>query len=309
MPSYFYHLKFELYPTQSPTRAEHRWGKEQSDVWLPPPGTSLFDDLPSHISSSGRTAGILQGQDTLQTNLKLVLNPPHAVIDCGVPSAPRSEPAAVKEVFPERQWLERSDNYPPPSFTAALHPKTAVNDWRFGLVRVESVDPAQAPSIMPGETSRTGAATGGVAAPTLGPSFGGAGTATKAEFKRLQAKNTELGWGVVHFYREGDEAKSPNTDAHEIMEVGELPSEKEDHTTLCIPAVPAYMTPSDFLGFIGERWHDDVTHCRLVTTSKMNRYLALLKFRDGNRAKKWRREFDGKVFNSMGVSRMSAGCL
>ncbi|TWU73111.1 hypothetical protein ED733_004943 [Metarhizium rileyi] len=31
----------------------------------------------------------------------------------------------------------------------------------------------------------------------------------------------------------------------------------------------------------------------------MNRYLALLKFRDSRVAKKWKREFDGKVFNSM----------
>ncbi|KAG8426022.1 hypothetical protein J3459_008525 [Metarhizium acridum] len=34
-------------------------------------------------------------------------------------------------------------------------------------------------------------------------------------------------------------------------------------------------------------------------TSSMNRYLVLLKFRDSRFAKKWKREFDGKVFNSV----------
>ncbi|XP_044716266.1 BRCA1-associated protein 2 domain-containing protein [Hirsutella rhossiliensis] len=149
---------------------------------------------------------------------------------------------------------------------------------------------------MPGETSKAGPS----AAPTLGPSFGGAGTATKAKFLPRETKNTELGWGVVHFYRDGQE--SPLLDAPQPGEDG---PEREDTSTadacstLCIPAVPAYMTPGDFMGFLGDRWTGDISHCRMVMTSSMNRYLVLLKFRDGGRAKHWRREFDGKVFNSM----------
>jgi BRCA1-associated protein len=37
-------------------------------------------------------------------------------------------------------------------------------------------------------------------------------------------------------------------------------------------------------------------------TGRMNRYLVLMKFRDGNTARRWRKEWDGKVFNSMEVS-------
>jgi hypothetical protein len=33
----------------------------------------------------------------------------------------------------------------------------------------------------------------------------------------------------------------------------------------------------------------------------MNRYLVLMKFRDGEVARRWRKEWDGKVFNSMEV--------
>lgn len=232
-----------------------------------------------------------------------------SLIDCGTPRSPQPGSIDKSEVVSERQWLERTKSYPPPPSTAALSPGTAVNDWRFGRISVQSVDPAAAGDVMPGEppTSRAGRS----AAPDLGPSFGGAGTATRAEFLSIETKNTELGWGVVHFYREGEETTSLNTGAEANGDTGgdtgtdpssSLSASADDYSTLCIPAVPAYMSPSDFLGFIGERWRDDVSHCRMVMTSRMNRYLALLKFRDGKRAKKWKREFDGKVFNSMEVS-------
>lgn len=148
---------------------------------------------------------------------------------------------------------------------------------------------------MAGEPSRSGPA----AAPSLGPTFGGAGTATKAKYLPLETKNTEVGWGVVHFYREAEE--SPGLNIVETQD-GEEEAKGDDCSTLCIPAVPAYMSPGDFLGFVGGKWRDDISHCRMVMTSKMNRYLVLLKFREGKRASAWRQEFDGKVFNAMEVS-------
>lgn len=152
---------------------------------------------------------------------------------------------------------------------------------------------------MAGEASRAGPS----AAPSLGPTFGGAGTATKAEILPLETKNTEVGWGVVHFYRDGDETLGMGE--AESSEDGVEESDETDYTTLCIPAVPAYMSPGDLMGFVGERWRGDISHCRMVMTSKMNRYLVLLKFRDNGRAKQWRREFDGKVFNTMEVRYLS----
>jgi BRCA1-associated protein len=152
---------------------------------------------------------------------------------------------------------------------------------------------------MAGETTRSGPS----AAPSLGPTFGGAGTATKAEFLPLETKNTELGWGVVHFYREEDETSGLIETNHQETEASG--SKDTDCTTLCIPAVPAYMSPGDLMGFVGEKWKGDISHCRMVMTSRMNRYLVLLKFRDNFRAKQWRREFDGKVFNTVEVSDQS----
>lgn len=81
--------------------------------------------------------------------------------------------------------------------------------------------------------------------------------------------------------------------------------EEEDCTTLCILAVPSYLSPSDFLGFVGEKTRDYVSHFRMIRTPRANRYMVLLKFRSGRRAKEWQKEWNGKVFNSMEVCSLS----
>lgn len=316
MPSYFYHLKFELYPTADPTTGTAASGPSRSDIWVPPPDASVFDDLPSHPRPDRRTQHTIPRSQSYQGNARAI---PLAntsageasgssssalasagVIDCG---APRQDPTTNNdrriEIVSERQWLERTKSFPPPSSSAAIRPDTAAQDWRFGRVSIETLDLRRGTGS---ESMSSDARAGPSAAPTLGPAFGGAGTATRAEFLRLETRNTEVGWGVVHFYRDGEETPELSTVEQDNEEQDEEETRAEDHTTLCIPAVPAYMSPGDFLGFVGERWRDDISHCRMVMTSRMNRYLVLLKFRDGKRAKQWRREFDGKVFNTMEVS-------
>lgn len=76
----------------------------------------------------------------------------------------------------------------------------------------------------------------------------------------------------------------------------------DDFTTLCILAVPSYLSPSDFLGFVGEKTMDCVAHFRMIRTPRANRYMVLMKFRSGKRAMEWQKEWNGKVFNSMEVS-------
>lgn len=144
---------------------------------------------------------------------------------------------------------------------------------------------------MAGESSRAAPS----AAPALGPTFPGAGTDTKAKFVPLETKNTELGWGIVHFYRDGEETQS--MDRRNQTDDGKEETQDDDYTTLCIPAVPASMSPDDFVDFLGQEWLGHVSHCRMVLTSNMNRNLVLLKFRDSQRAKEWRRAYDGTLFS------------
>lgn len=76
----------------------------------------------------------------------------------------------------------------------------------------------------------------------------------------------------------------------------------DDCTTLCILAVPSYLSPSDFLGFVGEETRDEVSHFRMIRTARANRYMVLMKFRSGKKAQEWQKDWNGKVFNSMEVS-------
>lgn len=119
------------------------------------------------------------------------------------------------------------------------------------------------------------------------------GLATKGKFIPSNIKDTEVGWGVVHLYRDGQETPGLYED------VPEAGFKEEECTTLCILAVPSYMTPSDFLGFVGEQTREGVSHFRLIRTSRANKFMVLMKFRDAKKAREWRKEWNGKPFNSM----------
>lgn len=158
----------------------------------------------------------------------------------------------------------------------------AHQDWRFDTVSILSIDMLPSSS---GDTSRQAlkqAATSG-------------GLATKGRFIPSDPKNTEVGWGVVHLFRDGKETPG----LYDEVEDAYSPFVEEDCTTLCILAVPSYMTPSDFLGFVGEQTRENVSHFRLIRTSRANKYMVLMKFRESSKAREWRKEWNGKTFNSM----------
>ena len=138
------------------------------------------------------------------------------------------------------------------------------------------------------------------------------GLQTRGHFVPIDHEPAKAGWGIVHLYRDLDETSSlyihpppelwndgsaPHTNKHGSKP--HPPPKDEDCTTLCILAVPSYLGPSDFLGWVGEDTRDEVSHFRMVRTGKQNRYMVLMKFRDGRKARAWQSEWNGKVFNSM----------
>ena len=142
---------------------------------------------------------------------------------------------------------------------------------------------------------------------------GQGGIATKGRFDASSTEEEELGWGVVRLYKDGEETPSlydepahgkgsKSNKALVRKQDGEKPAFKdEDCTTLCILAVPSYLTPSDFLGFVGEKTREEVSHFRMIKTEKSNRYMVLMKFRNGRRAREWRKEWNGKAFDGLEV--------
>jgi BRCA1-associated protein len=359
MPSYYYHLKFELYATPDPTAKSTNSNDytvgSADEIWVPAPGSSIFDDLPSHPRTSsgsnnnnGRQAAAAtttswpRGRDATDgphdyadvtaRQAAAFAGSATKIIDCG---AQRGR--AHDEVddggatgggggggrrgrnivrLSERRFREGASLSlsPPPKVSDGIGPATAVRDWRFGRVRIESFDLVEdgngtisqsgvTMSKMAGSTVQ--AETAATPAASLGPNLGGVGLATKARYVPLETKNTEAGWGIVHLYREGDESDAlrglPDPQDGDDGNGNGVGSADEEGTILCIPAVPSYMSPIDFLGFVGEKWRGDVSHYRMVMTSRMSRYMVLMKFRDRKRAREWRKEFDGKPFDSVEV--------
>ena len=141
------------------------------------------------------------------------------------------------------------------------------------------------------------------------------GKVTRAKFEPLLDADA---WGIVHLYRDGEEI--PGKGGIEVYHseksvaagkavASASKSRGEECTILCIPAVPTYFTPSDFLRFVGDKNREEVSHFRMVMTGQNNMYLVFMKFKDSDWARKWKGQYDGKLFNSMEVRRNLSMCL
>ena len=181
-------------------------------------------------------------------------------------------------------------------------------DWRYDKISIQDITMASA-----GASDKHEASTDTSRKIRNEISVGPGGLATKGRYEPCDPDQEEVGWGVVRLYRDFEETPGlydeSTTPKHSKpgrsqyrREKNEKPAFRdEDCTTLCILAVPSYLTPSDFLGFVGEKTRDVVSHFRMVRTERGNRYMVLMKFRNGNSAREWRREWNGKAFDGMEV--------
>ena len=184
-------------------------------------------------------------------------------------------------------------------------------DWRYDLISSQTISmtSASARSKLDSKAVELGNITNGM-------NDGPRGLATKARFEPAGPQDKKLGWGVVRLYRDAqetpglyDEPLPPPHGKHARASRQAAAQSRTDHerfrdeecTTLCILAVPSYLTPSDFLGFVGEKTRDEVSHFRMIRTEKSNRYMVLMRFRSGKKAREWRRVWNGKGFDGMEV--------
>ncbi|KAF2642598.1 RING-10 protein [Massarina eburnea CBS 473.64] len=281
MPAYFFHLAFELYP--SPSSAEK--------VFTPPlPPTDIFSELPAHAASTPWSSPPIPRRYISKTFKPL--QGPEGGLDTGS-QASSSDPARHRPQHARRishrtrpSFSEPHDSPVPivkpttrPSIQSAAH-----KDWRFGVISILSIDMSTAEE----DAGRPRAKS------LKHPATSTGGLATKGKFIPSDLKDTEVGWGVMHLYRDGQETPGLYDGEGAGTEFDE-----QNCTTLCILAVPSYMTPSDLLGFVGEQTREDVSHFRLIRTARANKYTVLMKFREAKKAREWRKEWNGKSFNSM----------
>ena len=194
--------------------------------------------------------------------------------------------------------------------TASVNPVS--HDWRYDRISKQDLEMQSGSTAQVEGTPSVSASHATAHITNIGAGPGG--LATKGRYEPLGPQEEELGWGVVRLYKDSEETpglydkpETPKTSKHGRHNVKKgqdttAPFRDEDCTTLCILAVPSYLTPSDFLGFVGEKTREDVSHFRMIRTERGNRYMVLMKFRNGKRAREWRREWNGKPFDGMEVS-------
>ncbi|KAK4545872.1 hypothetical protein LTR36_002436 [Oleoguttula mirabilis] len=132
------------------------------------------------------------------------------------------------------------------------------------------------------------------------------GLHTKAVYLPSDPKATDVGYGVVHLYRDTEESLLLGDDDAFARRSLDKARPGKDHgnsrleecNTLCILAVPSWMMPSDLLGFVGDQAREDVSHFRLIRTGRANKYMVLMKFRSAKKAREWQKAYNGRLFSA-----------
>lgn len=260
MSIYFFHIKLELYPSAHPTAASQ---VATTTLFRPESTTDIFKStLPAHRSSK------------TTSQVSSARHSPRNSLDSR--SAAASRPASAHSdalLLPERNIALKepaSPTIPPKKASSEI----AARDWRYGPVTIESIDMEPTPTKLPST-----------------------GLHTKAAYVPSAAKATDVGWGVVHLYRDSQETAA--LDHKHVKDDADFDSQQ--CTTLCILAVPSWMMPSDLLGFVGDQAREDVSHFRLIRTGRANKYMVLMKFRQPKKAREWQKLWNGKLFSAMEV--------
>ncbi|KAI9011333.1 BRCA1-associated protein 2-domain-containing protein [Gaertneriomyces semiglobifer] len=131
-------------------------------------------------------------------------------------------------------------------------------------------------------------------------------TPTSGAFIPFKNGKTELNAGILHLYREMSEIEDvlqqrTTTDSRGSATEGlsdQLSASKGTGLILCVLAVPSYMTPQDFLSFVGST-KDNMSHLRMLRDSLPNRYMVLVKFRDQGSTDAFYRDFNGREFSAL----------
>ncbi|KAF9129033.1 hypothetical protein BGW39_004510 [Mortierella sp. 14UC] len=69
-------------------------------------------------------------------------------------------------------------------------------------------------------------------------------------------------------------------------------------TSVCVLAVPSYLSPGDFLNFVGPV-RPNVSHFRIIRDAVPNRFMVLMKFRTKEATAEFYTRYNGKAFSSL----------
>ena len=268
MHDYFFHVAIEIF-AETPTQCK------QTETFAPLSVLPFFKALRPFTDSSGRRSSRDRSFDQRKEQSK-----------------PRSRPQTSAQPKQSNFDFPHSDS----------------QDHRLDTISLEGSDMSNSVGAKVEVGSKQNIIEKGIGSAISGQHM-------KGRYEPLKGYEGAEGWGLVHLYRDSEETSGLYKESayrssdlwsdgarHTSAENPHPRPKDEDCTTLCILAVPSYMTPSDFLSWVGESTRSDVSHFRMVRTSRANRYMVLIKFKHGKRAREWQYEWNGRVFNSMEVS-------
>ena len=297
MPPYYFHLAFEL---RHSSRASQDPDKDQAfSTFTPSSNLNVFEgDLPTHGLCSW--ASYTSPRSPGQRSKSSTSIPQSRHLENFSPSVRTRDYSQEFPVLPRQQASKQLSEC-----KQRLDGKDHCQDWRYDKLAIQSIDMAPTGESVSG--TQTNASRDQHTAQVAQT-----GLAVKGRFVPTNPRTTELGSGVIHLYRD---PLPSSTDSHELQSdprsqtvSNPVVDERkayvdQDNTTLCILAVPSYMTPADLLGWIGEDAREDISHFRLIKTERTNKYMVLMKFRESSKARLWQSNWNGKLFNTMEVCR------
>lgn len=292
MPAYFFHLKLELYPSPAASSTVSRSTTRSKTVFVPGQDTDIFT---SHFPAHKTSKWIAQPFQSVHARNNSSESSTEVATPKSRPeSAGRLDSHGDALLLPERNIALNQATASPALSPAKPSSEIAAKDWRYGPVAIESIDMAPT-TLAPSSRGMEKAATHGKGSSS--------GLHTKAVYLPSDPKTTDVGWGVVHLYRDAQETAHLDPDAYThnrgVKDVAGEELDLEQCTTLCILAVPSWMMPADVLGFVGDQTREDVSHFRLIRTGRANKYMVLMKFRQAKKAREWQKAWNGKLFSAM----------
>lgn len=306
MPSYYFHLAFELHRQSAQGSETVSIGNDPTDSFIPPRNFNIFgSQLPSHQASTWASYIAPKRERRTSDNKRKSTG-------SGIDKTPRTATSRSASLKPSTNLTAHDNCQPTP--TGHLQEKERTGrrgcsntDWRFDKLTMESIEMELQKVDNSGKEEEPTAGTTGSSTPR-------GDIVLRGKYVPSNPRTTEFGWGVVHLYR--DVAESP--ELSDSIKYGKESNKQQpvdiprdlafvdkQCTTLCVLAVPSYMTPSDLLGWLGEETREIVSHFRLVRSGRSNRYMVLLKFRSPKATKRWQKEWNGKLFNSTEVRTVS----
>ncbi|KNE61137.1 hypothetical protein AMAG_06890 [Allomyces macrogynus ATCC 38327] len=114
----------------------------------------------------------------------------------------------------------------------------------------------------------------------------------RARFEPTHQGTAQIACGILHLYRESPPT-SPSSPrpAHTVIHTAST-------NLLCILAVPMYMTPADFLTWLGPIHAAHISHLRMIRDHLPHRYMVLARFRDAAGARACFTERNGRAFHA-----------